>query len=591
MENLEKLYAKPLPSSRSGAFYNAFPYPTKISPETIAVYIACATEPGDTVLDAFGGSGSTGIAALMCEHPTQRMEDIATSLGVVPKWGARNAVLYEVGTYASFAAKTIMNRITAIEYQKAVNEFLEHATKLVADAYSVKDPNGNIGVLRYAIWSELLICPDCGAELSYFAHAMSRNPAAFAKKITCPYCGRTHKTDDMAFSIEDYNDPILKRTISRKKRIPAWVYGSTDGKNWDRPACPEDSGSLRCRELFPTHDEPKEIRWGELHRSGYHYGITHLHHFYTERNYLVMSALWHLAETFPGCQGDALKLLLLSYNATHCTLMTRVVAKKNASDFILTGAQSGVLYVSKAPVEKNILLGLYRKVKPFAEVYTMLERCTGTMEIHNRSSIQMDEADRSVDFVFTDPPFGDFIPYAEVNQINELWLGNTTDRADEVIISPSQGKDVSVYQNMLMATFHEIDRVLKPNGYVSVVFHAAKAAVWDAFYSAISNVGFRVERSSILDKTQASFKQVVSEGSVRGDPLFLLHKTASVKAAEISDDEILDKIMTENKSNQSFDMRRCYSMYVYACLEYGIRVAKDAKQVYERYDQWKGRQV
>lgn len=116
MENLEKLYAKPLPSSRSGAFYNAFPYPTKISPETIAVYIACATEPGDTVLDAFGGSGSTGIAALMCEHPTQRMEDIATSLGVVPKWGARNAVLYEVGTYASFVAKTIMNRITAIEY-------------------------------------------------------------------------------------------------------------------------------------------------------------------------------------------------------------------------------------------------------------------------------------------------------------------------------------------------------------------------------------------------------------------------------------------------------------------------------------------
>ena len=54
---------------------------------------------------------------------------------------------------------------------------------------------------------------------------------------------------------------------------------------------------------------------------------------------------------------DALKLLLLSYNATHCTLMTRVVAKKNAKDFVLTGAQSGVLYISKLPVEKNIILG------------------------------------------------------------------------------------------------------------------------------------------------------------------------------------------------------------------------------------------
>lgn len=591
MENLEKLYAKPLPSSRSGAFYNAFPYPTKISPEAIAVYIACATEPGDTVLDAFGGSGSTGIAALMCEHPTQRMKDIAASLGVVPKWGARNAVLYEIGTYASFAAKTITNRLMAMEYRRSVDEFLERASEIVADAYSVEDPDGNAGTLRYAIWSELLVCPDCGAELSYFAHAMFRNPAAFAKRITCPYCGGTHETDDMAFVVEDYDDPILKRTISRKKRVPAWIYGSTDGRNWDRPARPEDSGLARCREIFPTYGEPKEIRWGELRRSGYHYGITHLHHFYTERNYLVMSALWHLAETFPGSRGDALKLLLLSYNATHCTLMTRVVAKKNASDFILTGAQSGVLYVGKAPVEKNILSGLRRKAKPFAEAYAMLEGCTGTMEIRNRSSVRMDEADGSVDFVFTDPPFGDFIPYAEVNQINELWLGNMTDRAGEAIISPSQGKDLPAYQNMLTAIFYEIDRVLKPGGHASVVFHAAKAAVWDAFYSAISDGGFSIELSSILDKTQASFKQVVSEDSVRGDPLFLLCKADPVEAEEASDDEILDRIMVENGPDPSFDRRRCYSMYVYACLERGVRVVKDAKQVYGRYDRWKGRRV
>lgn len=32
--------------------------------------------------------------------------------------------------------------------------------------------------------------------------------------------------------------------------------------------------------------------------------------------------------------------------------MTRVVAKRNAKDFVLTGAQSGVLYISKLPVEK-----------------------------------------------------------------------------------------------------------------------------------------------------------------------------------------------------------------------------------------------
>ena len=63
MSNVIKIFEKPLPSTRSGAFFNAFSYPTKISPESIAVYIASITKPGDVVLDTFSGSGSTGIAA------------------------------------------------------------------------------------------------------------------------------------------------------------------------------------------------------------------------------------------------------------------------------------------------------------------------------------------------------------------------------------------------------------------------------------------------------------------------------------------------------------------------------------------------
>ena len=588
MKDLEKLYEKPLESSRTGAFYNTFAYPTKISPEAIGVYIACATEPGETVLDVFSGSGSTGIAALMCEHPTQQMKEIASSLGVMPKWGARNAVLYEIGTYASFATQTLLNRLTSIEYKEAVEAFLDKASKVIGSVYSVIDPNGREGTLRYAIWSEILVCPSCGNELSYFEQAMSRNPATFSKAIICPSCGKQHEVDSIPFATENYYDPLLERTISRKRRIPVWIYGATNGVNWDRPARPEDVNALRIEKLMPARKEPKEIHWGELHRSGYHYGITHLHHFYTLRNYLVMNSLWQLTEAFPERQANALKLLLLSYNATHCTMMTRVVAKKNSRDFVLTGAQSGVLYISKAPVEKNILLGLQRKAKPFAEAYGMLENCSGTVSVHNQSSTNMSEPNNSIDFVFTDPPFGDFIPYAEVNQINELWLENVTNRTDEIIISDSQNKDISTYQRMLTSVFKEINRTLKPTGYASVVFHAAKATVWDAFSSSIKNSGFRVVVSNILDKTQASFKQVVSEGAVRGDPLFLLQKSTHDAVTNLSDRVLLDDIIMENANDESFDMRRCYSMYVYTCLERGASVTMNAKQVYDYYTLKKG---
>ena len=48
-KEIDILYNNPLPSSRTGLFYNTFSYPTKISPETVAIYIAMHTEPGDTV--------------------------------------------------------------------------------------------------------------------------------------------------------------------------------------------------------------------------------------------------------------------------------------------------------------------------------------------------------------------------------------------------------------------------------------------------------------------------------------------------------------------------------------------------------------
>ena len=579
--SIEQLFLNPIPSSRSGAFYNAFPYPTKISPETIAIYIASITKPGDTVLDSFSGSGSTGIAALLSEYPTKKMVAMAQEFGVQVKWGKRNAILYEIGTYGAFATKTLTNRLKAKDYKKAVNSFIEKGNELLGSMYFAKSPNGTDGIIRYVIWTELLVCPECNTEIDFFQHGTSRNPAKFKDRIECPCCHKSFSVDNMPFSTEEYYDKILGKTISRKKRRIAWVYGVSGNLNWDRPANEDDNNLIqRIDEKLDFNEEPKEIKWGDLHRAGYHYGITHLHHFYTTRNYRVMSKLWKLAETYPKRESDALKLLLLSYNSAHSTLMTRVVAKHNARDFALTGAQSGVLYISKLPVEKNILLGLKRKAKPFEETYKMLEECHGQVEVRNTSSTKMVEANNSVDFVFTDPPFGDFIPYAEVNQINELWLPQVTERKNEIIISDSQNKSLSIYQDMLTSVFREIERVAKDNCHIAVVFHAAKATVWEAFSNAIKMAGLEILQSSFLDKTQSSFKQVVSKSSVQGDPLFLLGKTKLEKRTTITEEQILRQVIAENPHETEIERRHCYSLYIGKCLENSISVQRDARQVY-----------
>lgn len=579
MDIIQELFRYPLPSARSGAFFNAFSYPTKISPEAIAVYIATLTKPGDLVVDTFGGSGSTGIATLLCEFPTEKMKKLAKELNVEPEWGTRNACVYEIGTYGSFASKTITSRLKAEEFKKAVDSFLKAAEELVNKFYITEDIEGKRGYIRHVIWSEALVCPKCGSELCYFDEGVQRNPVKFKKDIVCSHCNTKTNIDEMKAVVEKYYDHILGKEITRKKTIPVWIYGVTDGKNWDRRVNEHDIKQIENIENQEYYSNPKEIQWGDLHRKGYHYGITHLHHFYTKRNYMVMDQLWKMTNEYAPKERDALRLLLLSYNSSHCTKMTRVVAKKNSKDFVLTGSQSGVLYISKLPVEKNIIFGLKRKAKPIQESFKLLEKCTGIMDVKNKSSQKMDEQAGSVDLVFTDPPFGDFIPYAEVNQINELWLGDTTNRKEEIIISDSQNKNLESYKNMLTTVFSEMHRVMRDDTNAIVVFHAAKAQIWEAFEKAITDAGLTVKLTNILNKEQASFKQVVSEDSVQSDPLLLLSKGESVIISQ-DDLSILNRVISREVKKTEFDERRVYSLYVNECLENNICVTIDAKKAY-----------
>lgn len=572
------LYSAPLPSTRTGLFYNTFAYPTKISPESIAVYIAAHTKPGDLVLDVFGGTGSTGIAALMCEHPTSGMKALADKLGITPVWGARNAIVYEIGKYGAFASSVMANPPDKTAFSQAVQQLLKAADKNLHGIYDTIDADGKPGVIRHTIYSDVVACPKCHQEFSYYRGMVKYDPLRIDGSGTCPICGYTADATMFPYCIDTIYDNLLGYEVSRRKRVPVRIYGQTGTKKWVRDADENDVLLYGQSEdtPYPVGVEAKLIEWGDLYRSGYHTGITHLHHFYTKRNFRVMTFLWTMSEAFAPKIRDAIRLLLLSYNAAHSTLMTRVVAKKNSKDFVLSGAQSGVLYVSSLPVEKNILLGIKRKLKYFEDAFEYLSECSGRLDVCNTSSRRLSLSDHSVDYIFTDPPFGDFIPYAEVNQINELWLGSTTDRTDEIIISSSQKKDISCYQTMIADVFREMHRVLKDGAHATVVFHASKANVWNALRSACSDAGFSIDAATSLNKEQASFKQVVSEGAVQGDPLLLLSK-GSTAVSESPSRAVLDEVISGTEKNE----RQIYADYIGKCLTRGIAIEYDAKSAYE----------
>lgn len=525
-KSVETLYTRALPAKRGGSLYSAFPYPTKISPEAIALFIAAHTKPGDTVFDGFAGSGTTGLAALLCENPPLELRQEAKRLGLNVQWGVRNAVLYELGALGAFVGGTLTSPPEPGAFRNAAEEILRATETDEGWMYATSDPKGKEGVIRYLIWSDVLSCPECDSGVNMWDACVSRDPAAIAPNFTCPSCRHEAAFDDVIRQTEAVRDAIIGRKIEQRARNPVWLYGTSGKTKWSRPITDRDLDLLARLDRQPVPDSvPRtEIPWGDLYRRGYHQGITHLHHFYTRRNLIVFGRLWERATCYSDQLRDALRFWLLSYNASHATIMTRVVAKTGQKDLVLTSAQPGVLYISGLPVEKNLITGLRRKLSTITEAFKMIHGRKARVDVHQRSSCHIDLPDQSIDHIFVDPPFGGNIPYAEINFVNEAWLNRFTDRTDEIIISKDQEKSLADYQALLTGALSEMRRILMGRGKMTLVFHSASADVWNALQAAYESAGFGVECAGVLDKTQGSFKQVTTEGAVCGDPVLLLSK-------------------------------------------------------------------
>jgi 16S rRNA G966 N2-methylase RsmD len=588
LERIFSLYENPLPSTRSGALYNAFSYPTKISSESIAVFIATHTKPGDSVLDVFGGSGSTGLAVKLCDKPTLKMKELAEEIGVNPVWGPRKGVIYEISVLGSLISGVMCNPPPPDEFKKLANELIDLGKKKYQWLWDAEDPDGNAGELRHIIWTDILLCPSCKCETKYWDAAVKKDPLKLAKNMVCANCGVDSAIDSCGRAKEKVYDKHIKKHIIRKKRVMARVFGVTHKSNWQRPPLQSDLDLFQeiTKKTIPLSAPEVEIEWGDLHRSGYHLGITHLHHFYTGRNFLAMSYLWDLIDSYPVKFRPSLQMLLLSYNSSHSTLMSRVVVKKNQQELVLTGAQSGVLYISGLPVEKNIFRGISKKVNSLFNAFSMTYLSESEVVIKNNSSEKLDLKNNSIDYVFTDPPFGDYIPYAEINQINEGWLNKLTERKSEIIISCGQGKGVDQYSSMMKSVFQEITRVMKKNALATVVFHSASSSVWKALTNSYLSSGLAVVATSVLDKVQSSFKQTVSNVTVKGDPLLLLSKNSGLVNKIFRDeDSLISEVLDQahkSGSEAELESERLYSRFINLCLINGIDVPLDAHGFYSK---------
>ena len=172
------------------------------------------------------------------------------------------------------------------------------------------------------------------------------------------------------------------------------------------------------------------------------------------------------------------------------------------------GPLSGTLYVPFFQAEINIIGLLEDKLKAIQSISGMKD---GNVIVTNQSTTDFKNVpESSVDYIFTDPPFGDNLNYSELNIIWESWLKIKTNSNDEAVINGVQGKSLIDYQNLMSKCFEQYYRVLKPNRWMTVEFHNSKNAVWNAIQESIQKAGFVIADVRTLDKQKGTTKQHIS---------------------------------------------------------------------------------
>jgi hypothetical protein len=201
----------------------------------------------------------------------------------------------------------------------------------------------------------------------------------------------------------------------------------------------------------------------------------------------------------------------------------------------------GVYYLPSMVAENEPISLIENKVEPLVDYFSSDIASWGNVIISTNSATEIPGLeDNSVDYVFTDPPFGENIFYADLNFIVEAWYAVFTAVVWEAIVDKPKNKNLDTYEKLMCQAFKEYYRVLKSGHWITVVFHNSSNAVWNAIQQAMVQAGFVVADVSILDKKQKSYRQVTSS-TVKQDLIISAYKptkTVEPKFEEVREDTV-----------------------------------------------------
>jgi hypothetical protein len=515
---------------KSDALYKAHGYHTKVPHLAIVPSILHYTEPGDLVLDGFAGSGMTGVAAQWCgSAPATYRKDLETEWSrqalPKPKWGARRSILNDLGPAATFISANYNRPIDMSAFTEAAQRILDGGAEEFGWMYETLHVDGRTkGRIDYTVWSEIFTCADCAGEINFVAEALDLETKRVFDKFPCPHCGVELTKSSMTLSFESFVDPATAKVARRPKRHPSIIVYRVGKKVFEKTPDKHDIeildriSHLPFPKALPTTPLPdvQMTRVGRMATTE----TKAIHHMFLPRPAQALSWLWERAAETSHAQ---LRNSLLYFFEQAIWGMS-ILARYTPSHFSQVNQYlSGVFYVGSQIVDVSPWYILDGKLGRLTKALSSRGFRYGTSIVSTGDCANLSIPDNSVDYIFTDPPFGENIYYSDLNFLVEAWHGVVTNNFPEAIMDRVKEKGLNEYQSLMRACFDEYARVLKPGHWMTVVFSNSSNSVWRAIQESLGTAGFVVADVRTLDKKHGSFRQLTST-AVKQDLIISAYK-------------------------------------------------------------------
>ncbi|MEW6142942.1 MAG: DNA methyltransferase [Chloroflexota bacterium] len=499
--------------------YDAHTYHTKVPPQGITEFIRHYLPEGGLVLDPFAGSGMTGVAAIVT---------------------GSDVILNELSPAACFISHNFTESVSSSQFAAATKAVLSSLDPLRKDLYTtICRECGKETEILYTVWSYYVLCPFCRTAFRLWDHCRKYGQTVREHKILsefpCPSCGRTLKKGSL---VRTKAEPVMLGYKCCSRIQVEHPLTSTDLELVNRI----ESAPQLAEGYFPHTSLPNGVNLSQPK----HHGLTTIDRFYTSRNLSAMSNLWREIHRLE----DTRLASLVAFVFT--SLYQRVT---RLSEFRFWGGSGNTARFNVPFIfnEANVFVTFERKAASILDhLETTAAGYTGRKAVVCNSATDLNYLpDESIDFIFTDPPFGANINYSDMNFLWEAWLGEFTDQTNEAIINRVQGKGLDEYENLMTRSLKECFRVLRAGHWMLLVFMNSSSKVWDSIRASVERAGFVAERIDIFDKQHGTFKQFVSENTAGCD--LVLH---CLKPTTYRETVQADEALTVSDSISKFIIKR-----------------------------------